>query len=43
MLVNEVNSIAEENNRLVATVDGVLKALHAKSAELMNLVADLRA
>ena len=43
LLVNEVNSIAEENNRLVATVDGVLKALHAKSAELMNWVAELRA
>ena len=41
-LVNEVNSIAGENNRLVTMVDGVLKSLLSKSAELMNLVAELR-
>jgi methyl-accepting chemotaxis protein len=41
-LVNEVNSIAGENNRLVTMVDSVLKSLLSKSAELMNLVAELR-
>lgn len=42
-LVNEVNSIAGENDRLVAGVDGVLKSLLNKSAELMELVAELKA
>jgi methyl-accepting chemotaxis protein len=42
-LVNEVNNIAGENNRLVITVDGVLKSLLGKSAELLNLVSELKA
>jgi methyl-accepting chemotaxis protein len=41
-LVNEVNNIAGENNRLVTMVDGVLKSLLGKSAELMNLVSELK-
>jgi methyl-accepting chemotaxis protein len=42
-LVNEVNSIAGENNRLVDTVDGVLKSLLNKSADLMSLVSEFKA
>jgi methyl-accepting chemotaxis protein len=42
-LVNEVNSIAGENDRLVIGVDDVLKSLLNKSAELMELVAELKA
>jgi methyl-accepting chemotaxis protein len=42
-LVNEVNSIAGENDQRVTMVDGVLKSLMNKSTELMELVAELRA
>jgi methyl-accepting chemotaxis protein len=42
-LVNDVNGIAAENDRLVAGVDGELKSLLNKSTELMGLVSELRA
>ncbi|MDR2552334.1 MAG: methyl-accepting chemotaxis protein [Treponema sp.] len=41
-LVNEVNGIAGDNDALVTRVDGELKALLEKSAELMELVVELR-
>ncbi|MDR0598961.1 MAG: methyl-accepting chemotaxis protein [Treponema sp.] len=41
-LVNEVNGIAGENNRLVSMVDGELKGLREKSAGLMELVTELK-
>jgi methyl-accepting chemotaxis protein len=42
-LVNEVNGIASENDRLVTRADGELKTLLEKSRGLMELVAELKA
>ncbi|MCL1812528.1 MAG: methyl-accepting chemotaxis protein [Treponema sp.] len=41
-LVNEVNGIASENDRLVTLADGDLRALLEKSTGLMELVAELK-
>jgi len=41
-LVNEVNGIVSENDRLVTLADGDLRALLEKSTGLMELVAELK-
>jgi methyl-accepting chemotaxis protein len=41
-LVNDVNGIAVDNNKLISEVDQELQALLGKSNELLNLVSELR-
>ncbi|MDR2446664.1 MAG: chemotaxis protein, partial [Treponema sp.] len=42
-LVNEVSGISLNNNKAISEVDEELQALKKKSAELLDLVAELRA